>query len=141
MLSQQILLANEEDTTDAARIFAAELRVGDLVSLTGTLGAGKTFFVRECLRALGITGRIGSPTYGVASVYEEAEPMLIHCDLYRLESLLEFQNTGVDELLPQAITFVEWGEKLEHLEYTHKLELDIKPDASRMLTIINCADR
>jgi tRNA threonylcarbamoyladenosine biosynthesis protein TsaE len=100
-----------EETERLAARLAGELRPGDVVLLSGDLGAGKTTFVRGACRALGIVGPVTSPTFTLARRYDDGPVPVSHLDLYRLAGgagddpeLLE------EELAPQRIAFVEWPE-------------------------------
>ena len=92
-------------------------RPGDLVILSGDLGAGKTTFVQGMGVGLGVTEQITSPTFVIARVYPTTVgPDLIHVDAYRLGSSLELDDLDLDSDLDAAITVVEWGEgKVEQL--------------------------
>ena len=92
--------------------FGKRLRVGDLVLLTGELGAGKTTFVRGVARGSGSRAPVASPTFQLVRVY----PGLVqvaHVDLYRIETTSELGDLGLDELLDQGAVVVEWGDRLE----------------------------
>jgi tRNA threonylcarbamoyladenosine biosynthesis protein TsaE len=99
-----------EETERAAAELAARLAPGDVVLVSGELGAGKTTFVRGAARALGVTGAVTSPTYTVGQIY--AGPggrEIAHLDLYRLESLNGEDPALIDDYLtPDRIGFVEW---------------------------------
>jgi len=101
--------APEETEALAARL-AAALEPGDVVLLSGELGAGKTTFVRGACRALGVTGAIVSPTFTIGRRYEGRVPVS-HLDLYRLGDLAE-EDPGLlaDYLAPERVAFVEWPE-------------------------------
>jgi tRNA threonylcarbamoyl adenosine modification protein YjeE len=89
---------------------ASTLRIGDVVVLEGSLGAGKTFLARAVARALGVPSSIPvtSPTFGL--VHElEGRVRVVHADLYRLGSASELVELGLDEARASAITIVEWG--------------------------------
>jgi tRNA threonylcarbamoyladenosine biosynthesis protein TsaE len=97
----------------AARV-AGVLRPGDVVVLSGEVGAGKTTFVRAAARALGVRGRVTSPTYQFARGYEgrmDGRPTTVnHLDLYRLEGVEAPDVLELDDYLdPDAVTFVEWA--------------------------------
>jgi tRNA threonylcarbamoyladenosine biosynthesis protein TsaE len=84
---------------------AAELRPGDVVVLSGEVGAGKTTFVRGAARALGITGPVTSPTFTIGRRYEQ----IGHVDLHRITSLADEEPELLDDYLgPDLISFVEW---------------------------------
>ena len=97
-----------EATERAGAELAAALRPGDVVLVSGELGAGKTTFVRGALRALGVTGPITSPTFVVGHLYDGP---LAHLDLYRLAGM-DAEDPGLldDYFAPEAIVFVEWPE-------------------------------
>jgi tRNA threonylcarbamoyladenosine biosynthesis protein TsaE len=98
------------DTEAAGARLAAGLSAGDVVLVSGELGAGKTTFVRGACRALGVTANVTSPTFTIGQLYA-GSPDVAHMDLYRLEGsepgLLE------DYLTPDRIGFLEWPELAE----------------------------
>jgi tRNA threonylcarbamoyladenosine biosynthesis protein TsaE len=99
-----------EETEAAAAELAARLEPGDVVLVSGELGAGKTTFVRGACRALGVDGAVTSPTYTIGQVYAARDGVEVaHLDLYRLESLGGEDPALLDDYLtPQRIGFVEW---------------------------------
>ncbi len=102
-----------EATERAGAELAAGLRPGDVVLVSGELGAGKTTFVRGALRALGVTGPVTSPTFVVGVAYEGARGPLAHLDLYRLGGGgIGDEDPGLLDpfFAPDAIAFVEWPE-------------------------------
>ncbi len=88
------------------------LRAGDLVILTGDLGAGKTTFTQGLGDALGVRGPVASPTFIIARTHpsEVGGPALVHVDAYRLGSLAELDDLDLDAALEDSVTVVEWGE-------------------------------
>jgi len=108
------------------RRLAALLRPGDLVVLTGALGAGKTTLVQGIGQGLGVRGPVTSPTFVIARVHPSAGtgPALVHADAYRLGSRAEVDDLDLDTDLESSVTVVEWGEGLvedlaaSHLEVT-----------------------
>lgn len=96
----------------ARDVVAPVLRAGDLVLLTGGLGAGKTTFTQGLGEALGVRGPIASPTFIIARTHpsQVGGPWLIHVDAYRLGSLAELDDLDLDATLDDAVTVVEWGE-------------------------------
>ncbi len=94
-----------------ARI-AAQLRIGDVVALTGPIGAGKTTLARAILRALGHTGEVPSPTFTILESYAAPDMRVaaVHADFYRLESPAEAEELGLDEYRSDAVLIAEWPE-------------------------------
>jgi tRNA threonylcarbamoyladenosine biosynthesis protein TsaE len=88
------------------------LRIGDVLLLTGELGAGKTTFVRGVARGAGSTAPIASPTFQLVRVYP-GRVQLAHVDLYRVERLSELADLGLEELTEQGAVVIEWGDRLE----------------------------
>lgn len=103
-----------EDTERAGAELAARLSPGDVVLVSGDLGAGKTTFVRGALRALGVTEEVTSPTFVVGQLYDGAGGPLAHLDLYRLSGLAGEDPGLLDPYFGlDTITFVEWPERAE----------------------------
>lgn len=103
-----------------ARVF----RAGDLVILSGGLGAGKTTLVQGIGAGLGVRGQVASPTFIISRVHEPTMvgPSLVHVDAYRLGSLEELDHLDLDASADDAVTVVEWGEgKAEALADGHAL--------------------
>jgi tRNA threonylcarbamoyladenosine biosynthesis protein TsaE len=92
--------------------FGKRLRAGDMVLLTGELGAGKTTFVRGVARGTASVAPVASPTFQLVRVYP-GRVQLAHIDLYRIETPSELGDLGLDELLDQGAVVVEWGDRLE----------------------------
>jgi len=101
-----------EATERAGAELAATLKPGDVVLVSGELGAGKTTFVRGALHALGVDGPVTSPTFVVGIAYEGPGGPLAHLDLYRLGGM-EAEDPGLLDpfFAPDAIAFVEWPER------------------------------
>jgi tRNA threonylcarbamoyladenosine biosynthesis protein TsaE len=103
--------ADPDATERAGAELAARLRPGDVVLVSGELGAGKTTFVRGALRALGVDGPITSPTFVVGHAYEGVRGPISHLDLYRLAGIGDEDPGLLDPFFaPDAIAFVEWPE-------------------------------
>ncbi|MDD7384456.1 MAG: tRNA (adenosine(37)-N6)-threonylcarbamoyltransferase complex ATPase subunit type 1 TsaE [Actinomycetaceae bacterium] len=95
------------------RVLGSLLRAGDLVMLTGPLGAGKTTMTQGIAEGMDVTGRVASPTFVIAQVHHPrlgAGADLVHVDAYRLESLEELDALDLDTSLEESATVVEWGE-------------------------------
>lgn len=107
-------LPTRRATTRLGRALAAALRPGDLVLLSGSLGAGKTFLARAICRALGVSHEttVASPTFALIHEYPTRLGPLLHVDLYRLEDPRAVAQLGLREALAEgAIALVEWGER------------------------------
>jgi len=107
---EHIETASAEETEAAGAALAARLRPGDVVLVSGELGAGKTTFVRGACRALGVTVPVTSPTFTIGQRYPGRVPVS-HLDLYRLGSL-GGEDPGLleDHLGPDRVAFLEWPE-------------------------------
>jgi tRNA threonylcarbamoyladenosine biosynthesis protein TsaE len=112
----QIVSHSEEQTSALATRLAESFKPGDVLILTGPLGAGKSVFVRGMAGGLGIDQNlVTSPTFTFVNEYPADKP-LYHFDLYRLKSSSELYEIGWDEYLSRrGIVVVEWGEKAEQM--------------------------
>jgi tRNA threonylcarbamoyladenosine biosynthesis protein TsaE len=104
-----ITLATVEDTRAFGTRLAAILRAGDLIVLSGPLGAGKTALTQGIGAGLGVAGRVVSPTFVIARVHRDGRLPLVHVDAYRLGSLAEVDDLDLDVETADAVTVVEWG--------------------------------
>lgn len=89
---------------------AARLRVGDVVALSGGVGAGKTTLARAVLGALGHAGEVPSPTFTLLETYDALDPPVVHADFYRIEEPAEAEELGLDEYREGAALLAEWPE-------------------------------
>lgn len=120
-------LNDAEATRRLGQRLATVLRAGDLVVLTGGLGAGKTTFTQGIGAGLGVRGQVSSPTFIIARVHPSLAdgPPLVHVDAYRLESLAEVDALDLDASLDEAVTVVEWGGGLVESLAEDRLEIEI----------------
>ena len=125
-----VTLPTAGDTRAFGARLATVLRAGDLVVLTGPLGAGKTALVQGIGAGLGVNGAVVSPTFVIARVHRGAVP-LVHVDAYRLGSLAEVDDLDLDVDAAQAVTVVEWGAGLVEQLADSRLEVSItrEPDS------------
>lgn len=136
-----------EETWAIAREFAKELKPGDVVCLEGDLGAGKTTFTQGLAAALGMSGRVTSPTFCIVQEHEAAPasarsiPLLVHMDLYRLQGEADVEAIGWEDYLARgALMVVEWPERAgslipsaaRHLVFRH-----LGGEESRLIQIDN----
>ncbi|WP_228645267.1 tRNA (adenosine(37)-N6)-threonylcarbamoyltransferase complex ATPase subunit type 1 TsaE [Microtetraspora sp. AC03309] len=121
-------------TTEEMRALGAEiaglLRPGDLMVLTGPLGAGKTTLVQGIGEGLKVRGPITSPTFVIARVHPSLSggPALVHADAYRIGGSLEVDDLDLDASLEDSVTVVEWGEGLVEGLADDRLEIVIERD-------------
>lgn len=102
----------QETAALAARV-AEKLPAGTVLCFEGDLGAGKTLFVQNLAKALGVKGEVTSPTFNLMNIYEDGELPLVHFDLYRLESESELDEIGFYEYsyAPDGLVLIEWADK------------------------------
>lgn len=108
-------MASKQAMQEWSERFAHTLRPGDVVSLEGTLGAGKTQLVQWMAKALGADRPASSPTFSLVNHYRTSKGSLYHLDLYRLETPQELEDIDYETYFypEEAITFLEWAEKAE----------------------------
>ena len=108
----QFVSHSAEETERFGESLAQELRAGDVLAFTGSLGLGKTAFTRGLARGLGCRGRVTSPTFTIVNEYEGKTP-LFHFDMYRLGSSDELFDIGWDDYLARGgVCAVEWSERV-----------------------------
>ncbi len=123
--------ATAEEMESLGERLARELRAGDLLILSGDLGAGKTVLARGIGAGLEVRGPITSPTFVIARVHPSlvGGPSLVHVDAYRVGSLVEIDDLDLDASLADSVTVVEWGrDRVESLAQ-ERLEIDITAEA------------
>lgn len=115
-----------EETRIVGASLSPALLPGDVISLTGDLGAGKTAFVQGIAAALGVEGRVTSPSFTIVHEYVGRYP-IIHLDVYRLDSFQEVIDLGFEEFLDvESIVLVEWGEAIGPMLPRRHLEVEIR---------------
>ncbi|MEP7764511.1 tRNA (adenosine(37)-N6)-threonylcarbamoyltransferase complex ATPase subunit type 1 TsaE [Sanguibacter sp. 25GB23B1] len=121
-------LPDADATRAFGRALAHELRAGDLVLLTGDLGAGKTTLTQGIGTGLGVRGQVASPTFVIARVHPSLTggPALVHVDAYRLGSLDEVDALDLDADLEDSVTVVEWGQGLVESLAGERLEITLE---------------
>ncbi len=105
-----------EETIAVGREFGSLLNGGDVVAISGTLGSGKTCFVKGISEALGVHTHVGSPTFTLINEYPGARSTVVHIDLYRLKSGRELSDLGIMEYFSDdRICLIEWPELVQSL--------------------------
>ena len=117
---------------------AGRVRAGDVVTLAGGLGAGKTSLARGLLRALGLAGEAPSPSFAIVQPYAppEVRVPVLHVDLYRIEAAREIEELGLDEASADSVLVVEWPERAGAGYWPKALaiRIDVEADGARRLT-------
>ena len=126
--TETIEIPTADAMRDLGRRLAAGLRAGDLLVLSGPLGAGKTTLVQGIGEGLGVRGPITSPTFVIARVHPSLRggPALVHADAYRLGGVAEIDDLDLDSSTASSVTAVEWGEGLAEGLSEDRLEVAIE---------------
>jgi tRNA threonylcarbamoyladenosine biosynthesis protein TsaE len=122
-----VAVATADEMRMLGERLAAVLRAGDLVVLTGSLGAGKTTLAQGIGLGLGVRGAVTSPTFVIARVHPPlaSGPALVHADAYRLGGALEVDDLDLDASLTDSVTLVEWGHGLVEGLAADRLDIEI----------------
>jgi len=130
-----MILEDEEATAQLGASLAGVARPGDVITLSGPLGVGKTALARGMIRALGHQGDVPSPSFAIVQPYDELAPPVWHVDLYRIEQPSEIAELGLDSAA-EAVLLVEWPERAGANAWPESLalSLDFARDGDRILT-------
>lgn len=150
-----IMLETPEATQAFGRLLAPYLKGGDIISLQGDLGTGKTTLARHIIQSLGGPDHIPSPTYNLVHIYEAADFDIWHADLYRLKSTDDINEIGLMDMVsdPSALCLIEWPDIMmdffpqdhfkinlrsvrESPELSRELSLSLPKDRSALINII-----
>ncbi len=132
-----MMLADAAATHRFGAALAKVVRAGDVVTLAGPLGAGKTSIARGLLAALGLAGEAPSPSFAIVQPYAPPEVRLpvLHVDLYRIDDATELDELGLDDALADSLLMVEWPERAGEGAWPDALALTIAPaEGGRWLT-------
>ena len=124
----EIVSNNSEQTLKIGKTFASLLSKGDIIVLTGELGAGKTKFVEGVLGNFGLEDEISSPTFTIINEYCSDNVNIYHFDAYRLEDSDEFYAIGGEEYFEKGICLIEWGELISDVLPNDYIHINIKKD-------------
>ena len=140
MEEKEFITTSAIETEKVGSEFAKNVKVGDVVLLSGELGAGKTTFVQGVAKTLFVKTRVISPTFILVRKHHGKiggkKINLYHIDLYRLDSS-ETKNLGIEETFedPIGIFLIEWGEKHDSLKSSWEIKIDVTGDSKRKITI------
>ena len=140
MSGRRLDLPEAEDTRRLGETLGRLLRPGDLVVLTGSLGAGKTTLTQGIGEGLGVRGPVTSPTFVIARVHPSTVggPPLVHVDAYRLGGAPELDDLDLDASVDESVTVVEWGHGLAEGLAEDRLEvvLEADPDTEERTAVV-----
>ena len=119
-----MILADEEATAALGATLAGRLQAGDVITLSGPLGVGKTAFVRGLLAALGHEGEVPSPSFAIVQPYDNLDPFVWHVDLFRLDDPSELEELGL-ESASDGVLLIEWPEKAGQGAWPEALRLTL----------------
>lgn len=130
-----MILRYERETAAVGAALASQARIGDVITLSGPLGVGKTALARGFIAALRHQGEVPSPSFAIVQPYEEVDPPVWHVDLYRIEDRAEIDELGLDSA-SDAILLVEWPERAGDAMWPDALtiSLEFAPGGERILT-------
>jgi len=130
-----MILDDEQATTDFGAKLAGVARKGDVITLSGPLGVGKTALARGFIAALGYQGEVPSPSFAIVQPYDELDPSVWHADLYRVERASELEELGLDSA-DDAVLLVEWPDRAGEKAWPNalRLTLDYANGGARRLT-------
>ncbi|MEO5972158.1 MAG: tRNA (adenosine(37)-N6)-threonylcarbamoyltransferase complex ATPase subunit type 1 TsaE [Sphingomicrobium sp.] len=120
-----MILADEAATAALGPRLATALRPGDVITLSGPLGVGKTALARALLAALGHHGEVPSPSFAIVQPYDALTPPVLHVDLYRIEHSSELAELGLDDA-GDAVLLVEWPERAGATAWPDALRLSLE---------------
>lgn len=142
-MEREIRLRTAEDTQAFGRRLGQQLRAGDLLVLTGDLGAGKTTLTQGIGAGLGVRGPVTSPTFVISRIHPSlvGGPALVHVDAYRLGSQLELDDLDLDADLDQSVTIVEWGAGLAEQLSESRLEISLTGEPERTARLVAVGPR
>ena len=123
----KITIRSEKEMAHLAERIAQESKMGDVVFLKGTLGAGKSFFARNFINYLSLNiCEVLSPTFNLVYSYETKKGEVFHFDLYRLKSSRELENIGFFDAIKNGICLIEWPEIAEEFLKKNITQIEIK---------------
>ena len=121
-----------EETIEVGRTIGMNAKPGQIYTLTGDLGVGKTVFTQGVAAGLGITEPVNSPTFTIIQEYEDGRLPFYHFDVYRIGDLEEMEEIGYDDyFFGQGICLIEWAELIEEILPEKRIEVTIEKDLEK----------
>ena len=121
-----------EETYELGRKIGLQARTGQVYTLTGDLGVGKTVFTQGVAAGLGITEPVSSPTFTIVQVYEEGRLPFYHFDVYRIGDIEEMEEIGYDDhFFGKGICLIEWAELIEEILPDDRISITIEKDLAQ----------
>lgn len=138
MKTFQFTSHSEAETMEFASNLAGKLHIGDIIVLSGNLGAGKTKFTEGFLRHFNLDNEISSPTFNIVNEYKNKDINIYHFDVYRLEDIDEFYAIGGEEYFSTGICIIEWGDLIKEALPTDYIRISFgKIDSDENIRILN----
>lgn len=135
----QIEIASEKDMSSLAERLAEKAVIGDVITLEGTLGAGKTVFCRSFIRYfLGADQNVVSPTFTLVQTYHTSRFCIWHFDLYRLKEKTDLYELGIDDAFADGVSLIEWPVLAENFiapDFHTRVKIEITSDVSRLVRV------
>lgn len=139
---KKVITTSEKQTFTLAKNLAKTLTGGEVITLQGNLGAGKTVFTKGLAAGLGIKKIVNSPTFVLMNIYEVKHPMikqLVHIDCYRLKNPKDIIDIGATEYFnqPDTVVVIEWAEKIKNIlpRSRFNISINLKGETSRQISL------
>ncbi|MDR2836209.1 MAG: tRNA (adenosine(37)-N6)-threonylcarbamoyltransferase complex ATPase subunit type 1 TsaE [Bacteroidales bacterium] len=130
-----IISHSTDETIEIAKKISNCFSIGDIIILEGYLGTGKTHFVKGIAKGLKSKKNVTSPTFNIANFYDSENNQIIHIDLYRIETLEELIDLGLNDYFDNVIVFVEWGEKfIDYFDDYLKISFEKNENDDRIIS-------
>ena len=125
MFQENIILNEVSDTSKIGALLAKHASEGDLITLSGILGSGKTTLARGFIKEAGISDPIPSPTFTIVQTYNSKLGEILHVDAWRLETINDTLELGLEDAIENSIILIEWPEKIHQILPKNRLEIKL----------------
>ena len=126
MFIKNFNIQEENETKFLAEEISKISKKGDVIAISGSMGSGKTTFIRYFIKKISKVKNVPSPSYNIILPYESKHSIIYHMDVWRLKSYNEALSLGITEIFDNAIFLIEWAEKIKAILPNNYLELSIK---------------